>query len=577
MELAVCGDGPAVEAIVAATEDIDAPTRRVEPEAFKTDPDSLPAAGAVVAPTGSALFEAATDHLDRWVAVEIGGIGGSPIETIDAAVTTFGPETACYRCLSQRVRAHEGSTGDDSGDDPRGDRGRVRLAGAVAGHRLLSLLAGAIDGGEITELPGPDRRLLPVPNCTCAAAEEPSRELPLTHRSVGVDDALRRAEQAVDDRVGLVTNVGERESFPVPYYIAEIADTTGFSDTAAADFAAGVDIDWDRAYMKAIGEAVERYSAGVYRTEQASRGSAQTVAAPVLPREFVRPEGFETPASDDRIGWIDGRRLPDGERVSLPAEFVWFPPPCQRFRPAITTGLGLGNSPVGAILAGLYEVIERDATMLAWYSTFDPLGLVIEDDPVITELTKRARAESLTVTTLLVTQDIDVPVVAAAVHRKSGWPRFAVGSAAGLDPIAATRSATAEALQNWMELRTMGPEMAAEQSGAIADYADLPAAAQEFIEPDAQVSAGDLGEPELTGTEELTAVCDRVSAVDLDAYAARLTTRDVASLGFEAVRVVIPAAQPLFTGEPYFGERARSVPESMGFAPRLDRSYHPYP
>ena len=32
-----------------------------------------------------------------------------------------------------------------------------------------------------------------------------------------------------------------------------------------------------------------------------------------------------------------------------------------------------------------------------------------------------------------------------------------------------------------------------------------------------------------------------------------------------AVRAVVPEAQPLFTGEPYFGERAREVPKSMGF------------
>ena len=572
MELAVCGGGPAVEAIIAATEDIDGDVRRIAAEALQDGSATPPTTGAVVAPTGAAVFQVATDRFDRWVAVEIGGVGGYPIETIDAAVTTFGPETACYRCLNQRVGAHE----EPSGDDPHGDRSRVRLAGAVAGNKLISLLTGASDGGEITELPGPDRRLLPVPNCSCAADAEPSRELPLTHRTVGVDDALTRAEQAVDDRVGLVANVGERESFPVPYYIAEIADTTGFSDTAAADFAAGVDVDWDRAYMKAIGEALERYSAGVYRARQATRGSERTLSAAVSPTAFVRPEGFEQPDPEQRIEWIDGQRLPDGERVSLPAEFICFPPPNQRYRPAITTGLGLGNSPIAAILAGLYEVIERDATMLAWYSTFEPLGLAIEDD-VVAELTKRARAESLTVTPLLVTQDIDVPVVAAAVHREGEWPRFAVGSGANLDPIAAARSAIAEALQNWMELRSMGPEMAAEQGGAIAEYADLPGAAEAFVDPDSRIPVEGLGEPDLTGETELRAVCDRLSAVDLDAYAARLTTRDVDALGFAAVRAVVPAAQPLFTGEPYFGDRARSVPESMGFEPRLDRPYHPYP
>ena len=123
----------------------------------------------------------------------------------------------------------------------------------------------------------------------------------------------------------------------------------------------------------------------------------------------------------------------------------------------------------------------------------------------------------------------------------------------------------------------MGPEMAADQGGAIAEYADLPAAAESFVDPDSRIPAERVGEPSVTGAAELRAVCDRLSAVDLDAYAARLTTRDVDALGFEAVRAVVPEAQPLFTGEPYFGERARSVPESMGFEPRLHRSYHPYP
>ena len=572
MELAVCGRGPAVDAIAAAAEDIDGTVRQIEPTALSEETASLPATGAVVAPTGAEVFPVATDHFDRWVAVEIGGLGGYPIDDIDAAVTTFGPDTACYRCLTYRVGAHE----DASGESPHGDRSTVRLAGAIAGNRLISLLAGETTGGTIRELPGPERHLLSVPDCDCGSDGAVSRSLPLTHRSVAVDDALTRAERAVDERVGLVTTVGERESFPAPYYIADIADTTGFSDTAAADLAAGVDPDWDRAYMKAIGEALERYSAGVYRTRAATRGSERTLAAPISPRRFVRPDGFDHPEPDHRIDWIEGRSLPDGEAVSLPAEFVWFPPPTQRYRPAITTGLGLGNSPIEAVLAGLYEVIERDATMLAWYSTFEPLGLAVDDD-VVDELTKRARAESLTVTLLLVTQDVDVPVVAAAVHRDDAWPRFAAGSGATLDPVSAARSALAEALQNWMELRTMGPEMAADQGGAIAEYADLPAAAESFVDPDTRIPAEGVGEPSVTGEAELRAVCDRLSAADLDAYAARLTTRDIDALGFEAVRAVVPAAQPLFTGAPYFGERARSVPESMGFEPRLDRSYHPYP
>ena len=69
----------------------------------------------------------------------------------------------------------------------------------------------------------------------------------------------------------------------------------------------------------------------------------------------------------------------------------------------------------------------------------------------------------------------------------------------------------------------------------------------------------------------------RLEDVGLEAFAARLTPPDVEALGFEVVRVLVPGAQPLFTGEPFFGERARTVPGTLGFRPLLDRGPHPYP
>jgi ribosomal protein S12 methylthiotransferase accessory factor len=68
-----------------------------------------------------------------------------------------------------------------------------------------------------------------------------------------------------------------------------------------------------------------------------------------------------------------------------------------------------------------------------------------------------------------------------------------------------------------------------------------------------------------------------MDAAGLEAYAASVTSRDVERLGFTAVRVLSPSAQPLFVDEPVFGDRARTVPEDLGFEPRLDRAFHPYP
>ncbi|WP_096389905.1 YcaO-like family protein [Halopenitus persicus] len=614
MDIGLVGDGPAIEAVEAALGDVE-----VNVLPMDADPDLLSGVdfAVVAATTGDPAFAAASEALDAWTAVEVGGVGGHPIEGIDAAVTVL--DATCYDCLRARVAAGDPETADR----PTGVRSAVRYAGAVAGRRTIAFLSEGSDGpgDAVVEIPGPERTLLPAPGCGCAeetaTADSRSTAVPRTHRESALGETLDRAERAVDDRVGPIAEVGERESFPVPYYIAGTADTRGFSDARAAEFAAGVDVDWDAAFMKALGEGLERYAAGVYRSVDHERAPASGVENPVRPADFVTPDPVALDPTDP-IPWVPGTRLDADERVHLPAEFVRFPPPSDRFRPAITTGLGLGSSGVDALLSGLYETIERDATMTAWYSTFDPLELSVEgltnwvdddrggrgegsrsgddaagsegptDDAVETEgptddatalveLRKRARAEDLTIETLLVTTDVDVPVVAAGVHREGDWPRFAAGSAADLDPLAAARSAVSEALQNWMELRSMGPDAAAEQGGAIGHHASFPDETRAFFDPAVSVDSGTVGEPTLDGTAELDAVLDRIGEAGLTAYATRLTTRDLEALGFEATRVLVPAAQPLFTGEPFFGDRARSVPETMGFEPDLDRAYHPFP
>jgi ribosomal protein S12 methylthiotransferase accessory factor len=567
MNVGIVGSGPAVEGVETALDDSE--TQRIDAAAVpKTD------LAVVAGVTGATVFERANElareSATPWLAVELGGIGGHGV--CEAAITGFGPETACYDCLRARVAAN---ADDADGDEPSIDPATARLAGARAGYETSQLSAGeqsAVIGGVI-ELPHAERRLLAVPNCDCDG--ERDRRLRREYETHDLDDALARAEVALDERVGIVHEVGEVASFPVPYYLARVGETSRFSDASAVNEAAGVAADWNRAFMKALGEALERYSAGIYRTAEFDHGAPAELDGAVPPASFVLPADVETDAAAS-IPWVSGEDLATGASVRLPAEFVQFPPPEHRHGPSITTGLGLGSSGAAALWSGLTEVVERDAAMLSWYSTFEPLGLAVDDEE-FTALARRARSEGLTVTPVLITQDIDVPVVAVAVEREE-WPRFAVGSAADFDPHEAARSALAEALQNWMELRAMGPDGTAETEGAIGRYAESPGAAAEFFTVESRVPAGSVG-PETvpTGTDALDTLVERVAAVGLDTHGARLTPRDVESLGFEAVRVLVPGAQPLFTDEPYFGERAHEVPNALGFEPRLDRAFHPYP
>ena len=565
MRVGIVGTGPAVEAIEAALADVNAtPTKTVPDDADEWD------LGVVVGTAGEAAFGTVAGTATPWLAVELGGVGGYPV--VDAAVSGYRPGTACYDCLRGRVGAN---VEQDADPVPAPGASAARFAGAVAGNAAASFVAGEDHPafGGVVELPYAERRVLPLPHCGCSDDPDPSPAFDHVDRSV--EESLSRAELALDERVGVVGGVSEAESFPAPYYLARSCDTTGFSDAAAATEAAGVDAAWNAAFVKALGEALERYCAGVYREAAFERGTAGQLHGAVPPDQFVLPwYGDADPGTP--LDWHRGQRLDTGDAAWLPAEFVVFPPPTEERRPAVTTGLGLGNGTVGAALSGLYETVERDAAMLSWYSTFEPLGLRIDDEG-FESLARRARSVGLDVSAVLLTQDVDVPVVAAAVERDD-WPRFALGSDADLDPAAAARSALAEALQNWMELRGMGPDDAADVDGAIGEYAADPGEAADFVAPERTVPAASVApDEELAGRDELTALSDRVVAADLTPYVARLTTRDVASIGFEAVRVLVPAAQPLFFDDPFFGDRAEAVPRELGFEPRTDRDHHPFP
>ncbi|WP_324662343.1 YcaO-like family protein [Haloarcula sediminis] len=562
----VVGSGPAVDALVAALSDSPASVRRAD------DPLVTPAdLSVVVDQVTSERFGTASARARElgtsWVAVELGGLGGVPV--VDAAVAGFGPETGCYDCLTDRVRAN---VDEDQAPAKAPGSGTQRFAGAVAGRRIEQALSGAGPlAGTVVELPYTERQFRPVPGCDCGGDR--------TWTLRGTDpeyerDALARAEGGLDERLGIVSEVGEAESFPAPYYLATAGSTERFSDATATQQAAGVASDWDTAFMKALGESYERYAAGVYRAETLPRGTPASVADAIEPTAFVRPE--EGPV-EEPLRWVPATNLDTDAEVDVPAETVLYPPPSQAVRPPVTTGLGLGSTETEALLSGLYEVIERDAAMLSWYSTYDPLEIAVEDGEFDT-LRRRAQSEGLEATALLLTQDVDVPVVAVAL-RGEAWPEFALGSAAGLDPADAATGALEEALQNWLELRGMGREGAADATGAIGHYAGRPSEAASLTDAETTVPLSSVGPDSVPDDKrtELSMLVDRVTDAGLDPYATRLTTRDLDGLGFEAVRVLCPTAQPLFFDDAYFGERAERVPGELGFEPRLDRAHHPFP
>lgn len=509
------------------------------------------------------------------VTIEFGGIGGYALDAVDATVSVFPPTGPCYHCLQTRLASAD-ATESSAVSYPAGT---IEYATALAGSRLLQAEdRNAMGHGECIELPHHKRTILPVPGCQDCRSDRPDRAVPKAEWSEGtrtLEAATRAGERAVDSRLGPITTIGEFTSIPLPYYLATVVDTARFSETTAPQQAAGVSQDWDVAFMKALGEALERYAAGIYHKSEFRNATPAAIDTGLDPNDVVRPSNNEPITAE--IPWVRGIELLDDRPCWLPAELVHFPPPSSDIRPAITTGLGLGNSMVAATIAGLTEVIERDAMMLSWYSSAKPMGVRIDDNE-FDRLKRRAAIESLDVTPILLTQDIDIPVIGVAVQREDEWPRVALGTAAALDATDAAIGALEEAIQNWVELENMGPERAASDASRIAAYATDPSPLMDYLSPTASVSAAGISHPVPDSpAAELEVLESLIVETDLSPAVSRITPRDLEALGFEAVRVVDPNAQPLFTGDPYFGDRARSVPESFGETPHLDKTAHPFP
>jgi len=154
------------------------------------------------------------------------------------------------------------------------------------------------------------------------------------------------------------------------------------------------------------------------------------------------------------IGWMAAMRLDTGGEVFVPADCVLIGRreigDADACAVADTNGCAAGADAESALLAALYELIERDATGRWWYGRqpsrqIDPARIEL-GEPVVRSLAGRRRVLWL----LDITSDIAVPTV-AAMATDLGGRHVSAGFAtrSGLDAAAAT--ALTELMQ--MELK----------------------------------------------------------------------------------------------------------------------------
>ncbi|MEU2360647.1 YcaO-like family protein [Streptomyces noursei] len=595
----VVGDGPLATEAVALLE-------RAGARTAPADTTDQPA--AVVLP-----LDLPEDELRRRTALVLDR--GTPLVTYLSTPTRLllatlsPPRTPCPVCLVRRIRANHtwqpvaglpldlllGAAQSEAWPTT------AVAAGAVAHAVLTALAAPEAPTGppELTELDHATwertgHALFHTPGCpACAsAAVPPERD---GTAAVDVAESWRLMRGAVDPLTGLVPELRVDEpSGPDGTTYARTAGmttTTWFSPVAAEARGGAVKSDPVNARVCAVGETMERYAAGVYDPDRLVRATlAELGDAAVDPRSL--PLGSDQEYAAQRryapfdpavpIDWVAGTSLTTGRPRYVPACAVYLPYRFPRahkpwFDP-ISTGLAAGGSYHHAVLGGLMESVERDATLVFWENRLPLPGLDLTGlpDGPARRIVDRITAEGATVTCKDLTTDLGIPAVAVRFAGGTAERPVVVHAArADLDPHTALLGALEEACLCrtgagiWLE--------EGEVPAADAALSSLSEFCLYYCAPDRQHhlafwADGPLhplpaARPAGSLQDDVAEAVRRLAARGHEAIAVDLTPIDVAECGVSVVRTVVPGLCPLTLRSDFHrrgGPRVRQAPVAMG-------------
>ena len=433
-----------------------------------------------------------------------------------------------------------------------------------------------------------------------------------------LDDSLRRLDESVSPLVGIVgpvthTTWTDDESSLV-HVACRLASGLRTIGERTVEYGGGVAPKADRARAAAIGEALERYSGAFVPGERLRRTTATELGpAAVSPERFAlfHPRQHDLPGfpfvpftRDLRLHFVDGWSLADGGPTWLPAQLVYLrspDPPTSAIGFPTSNGLACGATLDEAVLAGLLELVERDAVMLAWNNRLSLPRLDWTEDPDLVALDRRFfRRSGLEYSVLDGSVFLGIPVAIAVVHGPPG-ERTALAIGAGCAPTvaAAWLKALSEAfgVRRWLRAHTLiDPERTIDDPFEIASFDDhmlfyashQHARLAEFLDGSPETTATQAVVP-LTATTPrrlVEEVVERLAEHHVTAYAVDVTSPDVRSLGVRVARVVCPelCALDVSHGARYLGgRRLYHAAHEAGLASRplppteLNPLPHPFP
>jgi oxazoline/thiazoline synthase len=400
----------------------------------------------------------------------------------------FTAEGPCWTCFAHRLalrapaRAWLRARGVEDGPAAPAVLDVGAQLTAMTALRALAGTADDVRGGLLTvDLADLAIRRHPVtrrPQCpACGTPPDPAREPPRPQlraslpglrgpggvRSRGAGAALAAVAAHVDDVTGLVGEprpTGDPDEPLAFSYVAEHAFTPPTQTVESlrrrsALRSGGKGATREDARASAIGEALERYCGTWHGDEPVRRARGRDLGDDVLTPPALlgfsaqqhraareAPPGAGVPAArrppapwdpDVAIDWAPVWSLTHERRRLVPASGCYYghpEAPDPGFMHADSNGCAAGGTLEEAVLQGLLELVERDAVAIWWFNRLRRPAVDLDgaDDEYVQRWRARLTALGYRAWALDVTNDLELPVVAAIAESPSGELVYGFGA-----------------------------------------------------------------------------------------------------------------------------------------------------
>ena len=386
----------------------------------------------------------------------------------------------------------------------------------------------------------------------------------------------------------------------------------------------GDSLDLDEAISKVIGELLERFPLTIYREKDFLKASLNDLKkgnkdyldinhlAGFSKKQKEKNAYFQFDENTNFL-WTKGKSLLTKKNVLMPAQLVfwnynfahqsWREP---LLRESNTNGASGHYTLTEAILAGIYELIQRDGFLIYWFNKQAPPQIDIKtiDCQPLKDLVVECQSLGLKIHFYNTTTEIGIPsCICTVLDHSNAGPKISMGGGCSLDWPKMLLRSLIEVLgvHHWLrDLKTERKEDYSYldktyqpfQSFSIKQATRLGLWANQKMFKHFQFFLKGKNEsleevkkkfPQFSSPEEeLNYLIKKFKSLgqgyEISYYQAE--HQALKDLGYFSVKVIIPTLVTLYLNEPYAvlgAKRLKEVPRKLGFRPAKKWNYWPHP